>query len=318
MSHAPDSVPSAAAKPGRGLRGVALGLVDHVVRQGLKRPLPTPTRLLGQLTGGRSLPDAVGDRTVLITGSSSGIGEATAVSFAAAGARVLLVARRVDELERVAARITAAGGTAFIYPCDLSDRSAIQELVTQVLSDHEVVDLVVNNAGRSIRRWIVDSFDRFHDFERTMELNYYGPVALSLGLLPAMLAQGSGQIINISTWGTQLPAPQFVAYVSSKAALDAFTRGTAAELQGTGVTLSSVHLPLVRTPMITPALEAYRGMPSLSAEEAAGLIAEAVITRASRVEPAFVTLGHVGDALSSATTDRLMGTIQRNGIGPTA
>ncbi|MEN0015541.1 MAG: SDR family NAD(P)-dependent oxidoreductase, partial [Solirubrobacteraceae bacterium] len=186
----------------------------------------------------------------------------------------------------------------------------------QLLAEYGAVDILINNAGRSIRRPIVESFDRFHDFERTMALNYFGPVALTLGLLPAMLKQDRGQIINISTWATQMPSPQYVAYTSSKAALDAFTRGTAAELLGTGVALTSVHLPLVRTPMITPAIEAYRGMPSLSADEAAGLIAEAAVIRSSRIEPAFVTLGHVGDAISSRATDMVMGSMQRVGLGP--
>ncbi|MBJ7470852.1 MAG: SDR family NAD(P)-dependent oxidoreductase, partial [Solirubrobacteraceae bacterium] len=287
----------------RRLRGAALDLADSAVRQGLKHPLLSPGRVARRLRGVDSLREAVAGKTVVVTGASSGIGEATAMQFAAAGAHVLLVARREDELARVQTAIQARDGRADRYTCDLSDREAIAALVEQLLTEHGTVDILINNAGRSIRRSIVDSLDRFHDFERTMALNYYGPVALTLGLLPAMLAQNSGQVINISTWATQLPSPQYVAYTSSKAALDAFTRGTAAEMLGTGIALSSVHLPLVRTPMITPALEAYRGMPSLSAEEAAGLIAEAAIIRSSRVEPAFVTLGHIGDAVSSRGTD---------------
>jgi NAD(P)-dependent dehydrogenase (short-subunit alcohol dehydrogenase family) len=236
--------------------------------------------------------------------------------FAQAGAHVVLVARRQEELERVQAAIEAAGGSASARVCDLSDRPSIELLVAALLAEEEPVEIVVNNAGRSIRRSILDSLDRFHDFERTMALNYYGPVALTLGLLPSMLERGSGQIINISTWGTQLPSPKYVAYAASKAALDAFSRGTDAELLGTGVTLSTVHLPLVRTPMITPALEAYKGMPSLSADEAAGLIAEAAISRSPRVEPAFVTLGHLGDAISARGTGLVMGGMQRAGVGP--
>ncbi len=140
-----------------------------------------------------------------------------------------------------------ASGVSRGVQCDLSDRAAIETFVAELLAAHPRVDVLVNNAGRSIRRSIVDSLDRFHDFERTMALNYYGPVALTLALLPRMLDQGDGQIINVSTWATQLPSPQYVAYTASKAALDAFTRGTAAELLGTGVALTSVHLPLVRT-----------------------------------------------------------------------
>ena len=300
----------------RPIRGAALDLADAAARQGLKHPLLSPGRVARRLRGRDNLREAVEGKTVVVTGASSGIGEATALLFAGAGARVVLVARREEELARVQTAIEARDGVAFSYTCDLSDREAIGVLVEQLLADHGVVDVLINNAGRSIRRAIVDSFDRFHDFERTMALNYYGPVALSLGVLPGMLEQRSGQIINISTWATQLPSPLYVAYTSSKAALDAFTRGTAAEMLGTGVTLSSVHLPLVRTPMITPALDAYRGMPSLSAEEAAGLIGEAAIIRSSRVEPAFVTLGHIGDALSSRGTDLVMGAMAKAGLGP--
>ncbi|MDO9355409.1 MAG: SDR family NAD(P)-dependent oxidoreductase [Solirubrobacteraceae bacterium] len=302
--------------PGDRLRGAALDLADDAVRQGLKHPLIGPGRAVRRMFGADRLRDAVGGRTVVITGASSGIGEATANRFAHAGARVVLVARREEELARVVGGITETGGEATAYPCDLSDREAIEALTAKVLAEQGTVDILVNNAGRSIRRSIVDSLDRFHDFERTMALNYYGPVALSLGLLPAMIAQDRGQIINISTWATQLPSPQYVAYTASKAALDAFTRGTAAEMLGTGIALSSVHLPLVRTPMITPALEAYRGMPSLSAHEAAGLIAEAAVLRSSRVEPAIVTLGHIGDAFSSRGTDLVMGAMQKVGLGP--
>ncbi len=300
----------------RPIRDAALNLADSAARQGLKHPLLSPGKVARRIRGRDSLRDAVEGKTVVVTGASSGIGEETAMQFAGAGARVLLVARREMELARVQTAIEARDGVAQSYTCDLSDLDAINALVEQLLADHGVVDILINNAGRSIRRSIVDSFDRFHDFERTMALNYYGPVALTLGLLPAMLEQRSGQVINISTWATQLPSPLYVAYTASKAALDAFTRGTAAEMLGTGVTLSSVHLPLVRTPMITPALDAYRGMPSLSADEAAGLIAEAAIIRSSRVEPAFVTLGHIGDALSSRGTDLVMGAMAKAGLGP--
>jgi NAD(P)-dependent dehydrogenase (short-subunit alcohol dehydrogenase family) len=298
------------------LRVAALDAADGAIRQGLKHPLLTPVGIARRIRGSESLRRAVQGRTVVITGASSGIGEATARQFAAAGANVVLVARRGDELARVAGEIRDAGGVADTFTCDLSDRTAIDLFLTELAAAHPRIDIVVNNAGRSIRRSVVDSLDRFHDFERTMALNYYGPVAITLGLLQGMLDQGGGQIINVSTWATQLPSPHYVAYTASKAALDAFTRGTAAELLGTGVSLTSVHLPLVRTPMITPALDAYRGMPSLSADEAAQLIADAAIGKGSRVEPAIVTLAHVGDAVSARGTDLVMGMMQRLGLGP--
>lgn len=304
-----------ASSAANALRASASDLAGGVLRQGLKRPMPKAGRLLSALTGG-GLSGAVAGRTVLVTGASSGIGEATAHRLARAGARVQLVARREAELERVAIEIRAAGGEADWLVCDLSDRAAIEALVARLLAEDRAPEIVINNAGRSIRRSITDSFDRFHDFERTMAINYYGPVALTLGLLPTMLEAGYGQFVNISTWGTQLPSPQYVAYAASKSALDTFTRGTAAELLGTGVTLTTVHMPLVRTPMIAPALEAYRGMPSLSSDEAAGLIGEAIITRRPRIEPALVTIGHVGDALTSTLTDRIIGTMRSAGIGP--
>jgi len=302
--------------PARRLQLAALDVADGAIRQGLKHPMLSPTGIARRIRGAESLRRAVEGRVVVVTGASSGIGEATARQFAAAGATVVLVARRTEELDRVATEIRDAGGDADTFTCDLSDREAIAAFLDELVAAHPRIDIVVNNAGRSIRRSVIDSVDRFHDFERTMALNYYGPVALTLGLLPRMLDQGSGQVINVSTWATQLPSPQYVAYTSSKAALDAFTRGTAAELLGTGVTLTSVHLPLVRTPMITPALEAYRGMPSLSADEAAQLIADAAIERGSRVEPAIVTLAHIGDAVSARGTDLVMGFMQRLGLGP--
>ncbi len=311
------SAPGAAVSLAGSAVGAAGNIADALMRQGLKRTVPTPRLLRGRFRGD-ALRRAVEGRTALITGSSSGIGEATAKQFAAAGAHVILVARREPELARVAAEIQRDGGAATVATCDLSDRTDIERLAAELTAAHPEIDLVVNNAGRSIRRPIAESVDRFHDFERTMALNYFGPVALTLAVLPGMLERRRGHIINISTWATQMPSPNYVAYTASKSALDAFTRGTAAELVGTGVRLSSVHLPLVRTPMIVPALDTHRGMPSISADEAAGLIADAAIGRSSRVAPALVKLIHVGDAVSATATDSVMASMTRHGIGPLA
>ena len=214
------TLPSSGAAPGRGagdrapLACGAMGLL-------LQTPRARARRVLRRLTGDGSSPLA--GRTVLVTGASSGIGEATARAVAGRGATVLLVARRADELDRVRAAIEAAGGRAAAYPCDLTDGDAVDALVARVLADHGAVDYLVNNAGRSIRRSLHLSHDRFHDFERTMAVNYFGPVRLTMGLLPAMRAQRFGHVVNIVTWGVQMKAPKFAAYIASKAALDTWS-----------------------------------------------------------------------------------------------
>jgi NAD(P)-dependent dehydrogenase (short-subunit alcohol dehydrogenase family) len=294
--------PAGPRKPPRGRASLA----ERVGKAGVT-PAITPSRLLRRARA-RTLHDTLSGKLVVVTGGSSGIGEATARRFAGVGANVIVVARGAERLGEVARGIRADGGVAHAYPCDLSDLDAIGELVTRILAEHGPVDLLVNNAGRSIRRAVVDSFDRMHDYQRTMQINYFGPVALVLGLLPGMVERGSGQVINISTWGTQTTAPMFSAYVASKAALDAFSRSTNAELRTTGVKITTIHMPLVRTPMISPSQNVYRGVPSLSADEAAELVAEAVVTRPTRVQPAVAGAIHLIDAVTTWPIDRgLMG-----------
>ena len=167
---------------------------------------------------------AVNGKTVLITGASSGIGKAAAFKIATAGGIPLLVARSADKLEETKREIEDVGGTAYVYSADLSDPDSIDELVEQVLADHPAVDVLVNNAGRSIRRSIALSYDRFHDFERTIQLNYLGTIKLIMGLLPHMRERKSGHVVNVSSIGVQTNPPRFSAYVASKAALDAWTR----------------------------------------------------------------------------------------------
>lgn len=221
-------------------------------------------------------------RRIMITGASSGIGRATALAVAERGAIPLLVARRPDELAAVRAEIEAAGGTASVHPCDLTDADAVDALVKQVLADHESVDMLVNNAGRSIRRSVHLSVDRMHDFERTMTLNYFAPLRLILGLLPHMRARGFGHIVNITTMGLQTDTPRFAAYLGSKAALDEFGAVAGRELLGDGVTVTSVRMPLVRTPMISPT-KAYRAMPAASPADAALMVVRALERRPVRV-----------------------------------
>jgi NAD(P)-dependent dehydrogenase (short-subunit alcohol dehydrogenase family) len=221
-------------------------------------------------------------RRIVITGASSGIGRATAIEVAARGAVPLLVARRPDELDAVRAEIQAAGGTAHAYPCDLTDGEAVDALVKQLLADHDAVDMVVNNAGRSIRRSVRLSVDRLHDFERTMSLNYFAPLRLTLGLLPHMRARGFGHIVNITTMGLQTDTPRFAAYLASKAALEEFGAVAGRELLSDNVTFTSVRMPLVRTPMIAPTT-AYRALPAASPSDAALLVVRALERRPVRV-----------------------------------
>ncbi|MCW2854876.1 MAG: short-chain dehydrogenase/reductase [Marmoricola sp.] len=242
----------------------------------------------------RDLPSPLVGRTVLVTGASSGIGEATARAVAARGGVVLLVARRAGELERVRSGIEADGGTAYSYVCDLTDSAATDELVAAVLVEHGAVDMLVNNAGRSIRRSLEYSYDRMHDFERTMAINYFGPVRLILGLLPAMRAQRFGHVVNIVTWGVQIKAPRFSAYIASKTALDTFSRIAGREAYADNVTFTNLRLSLVRTDMIT-ATDAYAQAPAKSPEQAAMLVVRALEDRPLTIS---TTIGTVSEVLN--------------------
>ena len=230
----------------------------------------------------RSFEAAINGRTVVITGASSGIGRAAAMKIAAAGGIPLLVARSMDKLEEAKAEIEAAGGTAYVYSADLSDLDSIDALVKQVLDDHVSVDMLVNNAGRSIRRSIALSQDRFHDFERTMQLNYFGAIRLTMGLLPHMRERGSGHIVNVSSIGAQTNPPRFSAYVASKAALDAWTRVVSSEVVGDGITFTTIHMPLVRTAMIAPT-KMYDSFPTITPDEAGDLVCEALRAKPKQI-----------------------------------
>ena len=249
--------------------------------------------VVSHLPGAR-VESPVRGRTVLVTGASSGIGEATAVAVAQRGGRVILVARRRDELARVVSRLEASGGTAYAYACDLTDGPAVDRLVAQVLADHGHVDMLVNNAGRSIRRSIALSYDRVHDVERTMAINYFAPVRLMLGLLPGMVERRSGHVVNVLSWGVQVKAPKFSAYLASKTALDVWSRIAGRELYGDGVTFTNVRLPLVRTDMIGPT-DVYRRTPALSAEQAAARVVRALEDRPLTIN---TVVGNVSEVLN--------------------
>jgi thioester reductase-like protein len=257
------------------------------------------------LVRGRTLKEELTGKHVLITGASSGIGWATALKVAAAGGVPLLVARNVEKLEEVRAEIVAGGGTAYVYAADLSDMDSVDRLVERVLADHRNVDMLVNNAGRSIRRSIALSYDRFHDFERTMQLNYFGAVKLIIGLMGHMRERGAGHIVNISSIGVQTNPPRFSAYVASKAALDAFTRVVSSEVVGDGVTFTTIHMPLVRTPMIAPT-KMYDAFPAITPEEAGDMICEALRTRPKHMGTRLGTFGEVAYTLAPRAVDQLL------------
>ena len=254
-----------------------------------------------------SFAHAVNGKVVLITGASSGIGKAAAFKIAAAGGIPLLVARSADKLEETKQEIEAKGGTAYTYSADLSDLDSIDQLVEQVLSDHPAVDVLVNNAGRSIRRSIALSGDRFHDFERTIQLNYLGTIKLTMGLLPHMRERHRGHVVNVSSIGVQTNPPRFSAYVASKAALDAWTRVVSSEVIGDGVTFTTIHMQLVRTPMIAPT-KIYDQFPTITPDEAADLICEAIRAKPKSINTRLGTFGEVAYALAPKAVDQILHT----------
>jgi NAD(P)-dependent dehydrogenase (short-subunit alcohol dehydrogenase family) len=253
----------------------------------------------------RSFEGAINGKRVLITGGSSGIGLAAAHRIAAAGGIPILVARSADKLEEAKAEIERAGGTAYMYSCDLSDYDAIHRLVEEVFSDHPSIDVLINNAGRSIRRSVALSYDRFHDFERTVRLNYLGAVKLMLGVLPHMSEQRSGHIVNVSSIGVQTNPPRFSAYVASKAALDAWTRVASSEIIGDNITFTTIHMPLVRTPMIAPT-KIYDSFPTITPDEAADLICEAIRSKPKQINTRLGTFGEVAYALMPKAVDQIL------------
>ena len=244
-------------------------------------------------------------RTVVITGASSGIGKAAALKVAAAGGIPLLVARTPEKLDAVKAEIEAAGGTAYAYPADLSDYESIDSVVQRIFADHASIDVLVNNAGRSIRRSVALSYDRFHDYERTIKLNYLGTIRLILGLLPHMREKRAGHIVNVSSIGVQTNPPRFSAYVASKSALDAFTRVVSSETIGDNVTFTTIHMPLVRTEMIAPT-KMYDSFPTISPEQAADLICEAIRAKPKQINTKLGTFGEVLYAVAPKAVDQIL------------
>ncbi|MFJ9387208.1 SDR family NAD(P)-dependent oxidoreductase [Nocardioides sp. NPDC101246] len=286
----------------------------------LQTPRARMARTIRAVTGG---PSPLAGRTVLVTGASSGIGEATSYAAARRGAHVLLAARRAEELERVRKTIEDAGGQASTYLVDMADGDSIDALVEQLLAEHGAVDYLVNNAGRSIRRSLELTYDRFsrlsaeseeragrreasimHDFERMMAVNYFGAVRLTMGLLPAMRAQRFGHVVNIVTWGNQIKAPKFAAYIAAKSALDVFGRILSREAYFENVTCTNMRVAIVRTPMIAPTAE-YEGRGE-SPEECAERVVRALEDRPVTVDGAFGSVFEVLNILTPRLADLAM------------
>ena len=250
------------------------------------------------------------DRIIVITGASSGIGEQAALQLAARGANVCLVARRADELARVQQQILSEGGRADIYAADLSVDGEVDRCAATILAKHGRVDVLVNNAGRSIRRSIRQSLDRDHDFQRTMQINYFAAVRLSMRLLPQMIERGDGHILNVTSMAIQAATPGYAAYVASKCALEGYSRVQASEMADRGVHVTLIRYPLVRTPM-SQATDVYKKLPLMKPDRAARWIVRAVDQRPARVGTLLGEVIETANVLMPATTGRWTGRVYR-------
>ncbi|PKO31101.1 MAG: short chain dehydrogenase [Betaproteobacteria bacterium HGW-Betaproteobacteria-9] len=255
----------------------------------------------------RSLKGTVAGKVVLVTGGSSGIGLAAAHKFAEAGAITLICGRDQDKLDEACKEAKGKGYQFIAYPADIADMADADRFVQLLIANHGGVDFLINNAGRSIRRAIEGSYDRFHDFERTMQLNYFGCLRVTMGLLPGMVAKRKGHVVNISSIGVLTNAPRFSAYVASKAALDAWTRCASSEFADQGISFTTINMPLVRTPMIAPT-QIYKNVPTLAPEEAADMIAQACIFKPVRIATRLGVTGQVLHAFVPRVAQIVMNT----------
>jgi NAD(P)-dependent dehydrogenase (short-subunit alcohol dehydrogenase family) len=250
------------------------------------------------------LHDAVSGATVLVTGASFGIGAATARKLASAGATVLLAARSADKLDELTATIAADGGHAVSYPADISDEAAVAELAERICAQHGAPDIVVNNAGKSIRRSLHEQYERPHDFDRTIGVNYLGPIRLLLELLPEMRRRGNGHIVNVSSVGVRTPpGPRWGAYQASKGAFDMWLRSVAPELHADGVDVTSVYFGLINTRMMEPT-KSLRNAPGLSAEQAADIVTKAITDRPRTIAPWWLWPAEVATVVLRAPVER--------------
>jgi len=247
---------------------------------------------------------------VLITGASTGIGRATALKVGEAGGKLIVVARTLEKLEEVAEQIRERGGEAHPYSADLTDPDDLDRVTKEILDEHGGVDILVNNAGRSIRRSVKYQYDRFHDFQRTMTLNYFGALKMILAFLPGMRERRSGHIINISSYSVQMNTPRFAAYAASKQALDQFCRCIASEIIEDKVHITTIHMPLVRTEMIAPT-GIYQNFPALTPDEAAQKICDAMIDKPKRVSTKLGIATQVIYAVAPKAADQIASSIYK-------
>lgn len=275
-------------------------MIPKFISTAMLNPLPTPRHLVRAFS---STPKSLTGKIVVLTGGSSGIGAEAARLLVTRGATVVLVARSVEPLE---AMQTELGAQVHIRPTDLSIPDEVAALSEEILKTFGRVDILINNAGRSIRRPVAESLDRQHDFVRTMAINYFGPINLTLGLLPGFLQQGSGHIINVSTWGVEAGAmPKFAAYTASKAALSSFSNSLRAELAATDITVSNLNYPLIKTPMISPTAK-YDSKPTLSALQAAEWIIRAIDEKPNSLTPVYTQALRVVGLFSNSTVGAII------------
>ena len=261
------------------------------------------------------LRSAVQGKTVLVTGASYGVGAATARRLAAAGATVLLVARSAESLDEHVASIRAGGGNAVAYPADLTDEAQVAALVQRIIDEHGAPDIVVSNAGKSIRRSLHEQYDRPHDFQRTIDINYLAPIRLLLGVLPAMRAHGGGHIVNVSSVAVRVPpGPQWGAYQASKGAFDRWLRSVAPEMHADGVEVTSIYFSLVRTRMIEPT-PILGKLPGLDPDQAADVVAKAIIERPRTLTPPWVWPAELASVVTAGPIDRAARLWSRYAIG---
>jgi thioester reductase-like protein/short-subunit dehydrogenase involved in D-alanine esterification of teichoic acids len=244
-------------------------------------------------------------RHVIITGASSGIGRAAAIAVAERGATVFALARNGNALDDLVAEIRSNGGQAYAFTCDVTDSGSVEHTVKDILGRFDHVDYLVNNAGRSIRRSVVNSTDRLHDYERVMAVNYFGAVRMVLALLPHWRERRFGHVVNVSSAGVQARSPKYSSYLPTKAALDAFSEVVSSETLSDHITFTNIHMPLVATPMIVPSRR-LNPVPAISPEHAAAMVVRGLIDKPTRIDTPLGTLAEAGNYLTPKLSRRIL------------